>query len=623
VTRLFLHVGRFRLRVILALLGCTLFFGLATSLGFRAYLGLSDELVHEQVLTVGGLFALVFAVLAVFSWRYLAPVSSLLRTLMVHGIASAPAEARARHAVLRFPQVIVQVTIVTALVAVASGVWLDLRLYGLPPRLVAGMAVGSLSVALVACTFVYVITRAMVRPIAIHFRQEEVPSGIRVSVKSKIVLAIVALALASAVPFGTICARRIHLLGEAEQLRNARHLAEAIAYGGTALTSTALRDAVAAAALEDAHVRFSDRDGPGASPLPAGHIAPYVAVELRRTTVPDHTILTLLVVAALALSIFVATLLGRDLARDVARLAARIAAIGSRRVAAQQPIAAAIPQFSDLRALSAAVSELLIRTAEIHVTQFVAIEKTLAADRVKMQFLANVSHDLRSPLNAVLGFSELLLRDTQGPLEERTRTALLTIQRAGSELLHLIDEVLDLAKLEAGRISLSREDSMPALLVHGAIQEVRRVARPETRIETELQAGLPTIWVDPHRLQQAIQHLLRFSVQNLGAGEISVRVRCEPIPEPQRDGAKRMLLIRIADTGRGLEGDEVGQLFIGFRRKSGVRGLGLGVPLAKALLEMHGGTLQVFSAPGVGTTFAADLPVLQRKVLGKLRPVPV
>ncbi len=623
MTRLFLHVGRFRLRVILALLACVLFFGLATGLGFRSFLALPAGLVGRQLTLVAGLFAAVYLVLALFCWRYLRPVASLLVSLEVQGVASAPQEERARNAVLRFPQVLVQAALLTATAAIGFGLWFDLEVLELPGRLVAGMAVGTFSVAMVASTFLYVLARVLVRPIARHFRQEEVPPGVRVSVKTKIVLATTALALASAIPTGVVCGRRIHTLGSELGQTHARHLAEAIAYGATALGPTGLRDSLAAAPIPDARIRLGSAGGPTSSPLPAGHVATYVEVELQREPDPDHTILAVLVVSALALSLFVGGLLGRDLARDVAQLAGRIAAIGTKAPGSRPPLAA-IPQFSDLRALSAALNELLVRIAEIHVTQFVAIEKTLAADRVKMQFLANVSHDLRSPLNAILGFSELLLRDTQGPIEGRTRTALQTIHRAGTELLHLIDEVLDLAKLEAGRISLHREDSMPALLVHGAIQEVRRAGVPELRIESELQAGLPTIWVDPHRLQQAIQHLLRFSLQNLGAGEVTVRVSTEAIPEgAQRDGARRMLLIRIADTGRGLEGEEVGQLFVGFRRKSGVKGLGLGVPLAKALIEMHGGTLQVFSTPGVGTTFAADLPVLQRKVLGRLRPVAV
>jgi signal transduction histidine kinase len=621
--------------MILALLACVIFFGLAVGLGFRAFLAVSAELLERQLLLVGALFAVVFLVLAVFTWRYLRPVARLLHTLRESGVASSPEEDRARHAVLRFPQVVVQVALAVSALAIGCGVAIDLSVLALPPRLVAGMAIGSLSVAMVSSTFIYVLARSMILPIAAHFRQEQVPSGIRVSVRSKILLTTVALALASAVPTGVICARRIHVLRAEEEQQHARHLAEAVAYGGTVLGPAALRQSLASTRLPEASVRLNSLGGPTASPLPAGHIAPFVAVTLQRDTAPEHAILTFLVLATLVLSILVGSWLGRDLARDIALLASRIASIGAgarRDEPVDQPpgdapsifTANTIPQFSDLRTLASALNALLIRIAEIHVTQFVAIEKTLAADRVKMQFLANVSHDLRSPLNAILGFSELLLRETQGPLEERPRTAVQTIQRAGSELLHLIDEVLDLAKLEAGRITLHREDSMPALIVNEAVQEVRRIGqRDEVRIETELQAGLPMVWVDPHRLQQAIQHLLRFSLQNLRAGEISIRVRTEALAEPGRDGAKRMLLIRIADTGRGLEGDEVGQLFIGFRRKSGVRGLGLGVPLAKALVEMHGGTLQVYSTPGVGTTFAADLPVLQRKVLGRLRPVTV
>jgi signal transduction histidine kinase len=361
-----------------------------------------------------------------------------------------------------------------------------------------------------------------------------------------------------------------------------------------------------------------------AAALPPGHAASHVEVSGVRDESTGDGSLALLVLSMLALSLGVGRLLGRNLALDVELVTSRIEAMAEPDAGPRvRPLIAGIPQFSDLRALAAAVNELLVRITEIHVTHFVAIEKTLAADRVKMQFLANVSHDLRSPLNAILGFSELLLREG-AKLGARAHTTVSTIHRAGGELLRLIDEVLDIAKLEAGRISLQREDSLPALILNQAIQEVSRSGlRVGVHISAELQAGLPLAWVDPHRLQQAIEHILRFCGEQLERGEISVRVRTETLRQPTPEGCRKMLLVRIADAGRGIEEEDLARLFVGFRRKPGVRGLGLGLPLARAMIEMHGGTLQVFSVPGVGTTFAADIPVMQRKSVGRLRPVPV
>ncbi len=628
MTRLYYSAGQLRPKMILAIFLGALFFAATEIFGFRRFLGLSPEAVtqHSLVVACGGAF--LFVALSAFSWFYLRPAALLLEEIRRYGRGGPRHDEAARANTLRFPLALVGFTLAAGLLTVAAGVAVEVKVLEAEPQLVAGVAAGSLAVILVASLFLYVISRTLVRPITAHFRHEDVPGGGgRVSVGTKVLFAVVALGAFATVPTAVICARRVRVTQLEAHERQQLHLAELLAYAGAVLDRDQLRDLLAAVKLPDGtRVRLGDDASRGASPLPAGQAASYLEVAAPADFGTSHTTIVLLSLGVLAMAFFVGGLLGIYVSREVSLVTGRIRDMARPEDEGAQvrPLVAGAPQFSDVRSLASAVNLLLARIAEMHVAHFVAIERMLAADRLKMQFLANVSHDLRSPLNSVLGFSELLLRDLPTSRGDPRREGVQTIHRSGTELLRLIDEVLDSAKLEAGRLAVHREDSLPAEIVRQSIQEINRQGvPPSVKLETELQAGLPTIWVDPHRFGQALCHLLRYSISSLEKGQVVVRVRTESLEQEDASGAKKRLQIRIADTGRGLAGEEVGRLFVGFRRNLGGRGLGLGLPLAKALVEMHGGTLQVFSTPGVGTTFAIDLPVLQRKVLGRLRPVKV
>jgi signal transduction histidine kinase len=628
VTRVYFHAGRIRLRVILALLLCVIGGGSALVFGFRWLLGMPDEDVRRQTIMIAVMVSAICVALTIFSWVLLRPVAAMLRRIRDVGEVGAPTEEAARKATLRFSSRLTIAGVSVAGLGLVAAVLFDLVVWRLDGGLVAGMAIGSLSVTFVAAAFLYVIVRALLRPITAHFRHEEVPDGFRVSIQSKVTLVILTLALAAALPTAVIARSRALAIRDRARELDHLHLAEALAYGGTALDPDALRQTVASLHLSnDARVRFAEEGGRTASPLPARYSASYIEIDAERAPDPYPAPLVVMVVLLLAVATYVGRTLGANLSFDVRIVTGRIASLAQpwsegRTV---RPLVAGAPQFSDVRRLADAVNTLLNRIAEINVAHFVAIEKTVAADRVKMQFLANVSHDLRSPLNSILGFSELLLRDTEQPLQGRARQAVALIHRAGGELLRLIDEVLDTAKLEAGRIALHREDSLPTEIVTQAIREIQRSGVPDgVALDTELQAGLPMVWVDSHRLGVALEHLIRFCIESIDRhGKVVVRVRAETLDHEVAPAVRRVLQLRIADTSRGLEGEEVGKLFIGFQRKPGRRGLGLGLPLAKAFIELHGGTLSVFSTPGVGTTFSADIPLMQKKALGRLRPVKV
>jgi signal transduction histidine kinase len=196
-----------------------------------------------------------------------------------------------------------------------------------------------------------------------------------------------------------------------------------------------------------------------------------------------------------------------------------------------------------------------------------------------------MSHDLRSPLNSILGFSELLLRGMDGELNAADRAALVDIQRAGRRLLRLINEILDTAKCESGRMIVELRTVMPAEVLSQAVSEARRGAEPAPGVEltTELQPGMEPVDVDPVLLPQAVAHMLVFALGAARAGVVHVVAR------DQKTSRGRTFIVEVAWSGPPGDGEREG-LFVGFRR-AGPGDLGLALPLARRLVELHNGKL--------------------------------
>jgi len=626
MTRLYFQTGRIRLRMILVMLACLLGFGLANIGAYWAFFDLAPQQLLNQIQLFAVTLGLLAALLAGFVWTYLKPVAALLDRLREGQLSKPGQDEAARKAALRFPLTFAWVALIASFAGIVAGLVLDAAVMGFPLPFAVSLGIATLTEATAVCAFIYVVARNMMRPIIAHFRHEDVPSGIRVAIRSKVSFAIISLCLTASVPTALIFSGRLTSL-EAQASRLSRiHLAEAVAHGASALGPEALSQAAAAARLSGgARIRFTDDDAPAAAPLPPGHLRAYVSVAGPPPKGGTRVTLIVLVLLLLGLSTFLGRRLGDNLSHDVRLVSNRLkvlAEAGQEDRRKIKPLLAEAPQFSDLRELADAVNTLLDRFVELTVSQFLAIEKTLEADQVKTQFLANVSHDLRSPLNAVLGFSELLLRLSGDDLNDKQKEQISTINRCGHELLLLINEVLDTAKLQAGRMSLGREDSLPAELLSKALDKVqRRRAVPDTvQIETELQAGMQAVTVDSHRLIQAMALIISFCVESMDQGRIVVQLRTQKVAVPGRDERVQMLRFRVATTSGGLVESEVKRLFAGFQRKPGQRGLGLGLPLAKAFIEMHDGELKLHSNPRIGTTFTAEIPILQQKVLARLRP---
>jgi len=235
--------------------------------------------------------------------------------------------------------------------------------------------------------------------------------------------------------------------------------------------------------------------------------------------------------------------------------------------------------------------------------------RTLAeqASEAKSRFLANVSHELRTPLNAIIGFSEIMSGQMFGPLgDPRYQAYAQDVQDSGQHLLALINEILDLSKAEAGRLELQEDRVAVDAVCDAALRLLGdRPARGGVDLRVDIDHDLPPIFADARKLTQVLVNLLSNAVKFTAAGgRITLRATM--------DGARRLAL-SVVDTGIGMRPDHLdvafepfGQVDTALNRK--YQGTGLGLPLAKAMVELHGGRLMVDSAPGRGTVVTVLLP---------------
>jgi signal transduction histidine kinase len=267
--------------------------------------------------------------------------------------------------------------------------------------------------------------------------------------------------------------------------------------------------------------------------------------------------------------------------------------------------------YRDLEGLTHALeARVLERTNELREANL----RLMAADRSKNQFLANMSHELRTPLNSIIGFSSVLIDSTRGVLQPRLHRFLENIHAAGNHLLELINDILDLSKIEAGKMEL-RTDQFE---LHETIAAVERVmkgfaAEAKVQILSHVDPALPRVRLDEGRLKQILFNLLsnavKFSPQNA-----LVTIHCRfvsPLDSPLHLATVR---IDVTDQGIGIPHDELQRIFVEFYqtedgRKQRRGGTGLGLSLTRNFVELHHGRIEVKSTPGEGSTFTLYLPV--------------
>ncbi len=254
-----------------------------------------------------------------------------------------------------------------------------------------------------------------------------------------------------------------------------------------------------------------------------------------------------------------------------------------------------------------AVSAELRDRRRIEDALLVAKEAAETASRAKSAFLANMSHELRTPLNAIIGYSEMLIDEAAEEGFADLLPDLDKIRSAGSHLLGLINDVLDLSKIEADRMAANPQWFVPAdLLKSVAAAALPLVERNDNRLVVEIAPDLGLIYSDPMKLRQILINLLGNAGKFTQDGVVTLTVRRNA---ERGDGIE----CRVTDTGIGMTADEIAALFQPFTQAdtSSTRrygGTGLGLALSRRLCELLGGTIQVASTPGTGSTFTVYLP---------------
>jgi signal transduction histidine kinase len=235
-----------------------------------------------------------------------------------------------------------------------------------------------------------------------------------------------------------------------------------------------------------------------------------------------------------------------------------------------------------------------------------ALRQAEIANKMKAAFLAAMSHELKTPLNAVLGFSEIIRDEVLGPVgHEGYREYAGDIHKSGARLLAIINDVLDVSRLEGGLLTIDTRPENMLDVAEAAIKLARGITQDSRRIEIDLPADMPSLQVDPRRLAQALGNLLANALKFTPPNGL-VRIAARPLA----DGGAQLT---VEDTGIGMAQETIAAALEPFRQLDGslarrFEGAGLGLSISKALAELHGGALAVKSAVGEGTIVTITLP---------------
>ena len=277
---------------------------------------------------------------------------------------------------------------------------------------------------------------------------------------------------------------------------------------------------------------------------------------------------------------------------------------------------------------------LAIERAQLYAAERAARESAQAANRAKSDFLATMSHELRTPINAIQGYAQLLDLGIPGPVTDQQREYLGRLTSSSEHLLGLVNEVLDLAKIESGTIDVESEAVIAGETVDAALSLIRpQAAAKELSLSERCEGARETPYLgDEHRVRQILTNLLSNAVKFTDPGG-RVGVECamaENVPELMAGGREGPFVVfRVSDTGAGIESDQLDRIFDPFTQADtvhrnpytrGSTGTGLGLTISRRLARLMGGELTVVSVPGRGSVFSLWMPLVERRSEPRVAP---
>jgi len=332
--------------------------------------------------------------------------------------------------------------------------------------------------------------------------------------------------------------------------------------------------------------------------------------EGRSAFVPFLLLYAVLTAACVTAAWYLGRVMGRDLKKISSHFASLFSMETDKTISGIQVIVPSRAPVSDVGELWSLTQVAMARISEMRRLRAEAIEGMVQNQKMKTLFLASMSHDLKSPLNSIIGFSELLLKGIEGELNEEQREDIQLIHNSGEELLSLINNVMDYARLEAGTLEIHKEWTPSVELVTSAVRGGGHLAGgKDISIQSEIQPGLPPVFVDPARISQVLSNLISNAVKFMEKGTITVKAFQARGLFEEND---KYLRIDVVDTGMGIKQADIEKIFDSFRqldssfsRRSS--GLGLGLSLAKELIDLHNGKIWVESEIGRGSIFSIGL----------------
>jgi len=307
----------------------------------------------------------------------------------------------------------------------------------------------------------------------------------------------------------------------------------------------------------------------------------------------------------LVLTGLLSSLAARDLYTDTQAIAARLEGLANEQITEREAVLSVLSP-DELGDLTAAFNQLVARIGEHNRTLQKSADEAAEADRRQLEFLTIISHDLRTPLNSVIGFSQLLLEGTEGELNQEQKIDVQKILNSGRHLLSLVNDVVDISKIESGMIELSLGRVDVREVIRHSLEATSALPRGgPIGLSTDLPDDLPAVHADETRLLQILINLVGNALKFTTEGEVRVWAGRE---------SPRMLTVRVKDTGPGIPESDLERVFGEFeqvrsKESAANKGTGLGLAITKRLVEMHKGEISAANRPGGGAVFSFTLPV--------------